>query len=293
MRVVSWNVNGIRACVRRGFVDFLDRSGADILGVQEVRALPEEIPPAARTPTDWHAAFAVAERRGYSGVGIYSKFQPVLVETSLGEPRFDIEGRFIAAHFRTARGRFVVVNGYFPKGSGKDRDKQPGRLQTRLLLGCVRPGAATAAPMSSARDRGFQHRAPRDRPRSPEIQCQEQRVPPRGAGRARPLARSGLGGHLSRPASRPAGPLHLVAAVGRRARAERRVAHRLRSRVAERDGTIEGCLHLAQRAGLRPLPGRCRHRPLGRQYGEAHRVQKHKRTQDPHAGTFRIRGCAP
>ena len=122
MRVVSWNVNGIRACVRRGFVDFLDRSGADILGVQEVRALPEEIPPAARTPTDWHAVFAVAERRGYSGVGIYSKFQPVLVETSLGEPRFDIEGRFIAAHFRIDRGRFAVVNVYFPKGSGKDRD---------------------------------------------------------------------------------------------------------------------------------------------------------------------------
>ena len=82
------NVNGIRACVRRGFVDFLDRSGADILGVQEVRALPEEIPLAARTPTDWHAVFAVAERRGYSGVGIYSKFQPVLVETS--PPRINV-----------------------------------------------------------------------------------------------------------------------------------------------------------------------------------------------------------
>ena len=48
MRVVSWNVNGIRACVRHGFVDFVDRSGADIVGVQEVRARPEDIPPAAR-----------------------------------------------------------------------------------------------------------------------------------------------------------------------------------------------------------------------------------------------------
>ena len=122
MRVVSWNVNGIRACVRHGFVDFLGRSGADIVGVQEVRALPEEIPPVARTPAGWHAAFSVAERRGYSGVGIYSKFEPYRVETSLGEPRFDVEGRFIAAYFRTDRGRFAVVNGYFPKGSGKDRD---------------------------------------------------------------------------------------------------------------------------------------------------------------------------
>ncbi len=122
IRVVSWNVNGIRACVRRGFVDFLDRSEADIVGIQEVRALPEEIPLAARTPPNWHATFAVAERRGYSGVGIYSKLEPERVETALGEPRFDVEGRFIAAHFRTGRGRFAVVNGYFPKGSGKDRD---------------------------------------------------------------------------------------------------------------------------------------------------------------------------
>ena len=84
MRVVSWNVNGIRACVRHGFVDFVDRSGADIVGVQEVRARPEDIPPAARRPPGWHTAFTVAERRGYSGVGLYSKLQPVRVDTSLG-----------------------------------------------------------------------------------------------------------------------------------------------------------------------------------------------------------------
>ena len=57
MRVVSWNVNGIRAGVRHGFVDFVDRSGADIVGVQEVRAWPEDIPPAARRPPGWHTAF--------------------------------------------------------------------------------------------------------------------------------------------------------------------------------------------------------------------------------------------
>ena len=122
MRVVSWNVNGIRACVRHGFVDFVDRSGTDIVSVQEVRARPEDIPPTARRPPVWHTAFTVVERRGYSGVGLYSKLQPVRVDTSLGVPRFDREGRFMAAHFQTACGRFVVVNGYFPKGSGPDRD---------------------------------------------------------------------------------------------------------------------------------------------------------------------------
>ena len=77
MRVVIWNVNGIRACVRHGSVDFVDRSGADIVGFQEVRARPEEIPPATRRPPGWHAAFTVRRATGYSGVGIYSKLQPV------------------------------------------------------------------------------------------------------------------------------------------------------------------------------------------------------------------------
>ena len=134
MRVVSWNVNGIRACLRRGFADFLDRSGADVLGVQEVRALPEEIPSEARAPDGWHAVFSPAERRGYSGVGLYARMAPERIETSLDEPRFDVEGRYVAARFQaagddadagtgTGRGQpFVVVNCYFPKGSGKDRD---------------------------------------------------------------------------------------------------------------------------------------------------------------------------
>ena len=204
MRVVSWNVNGIRAGVRHGFVDFVDRSAADIVGVQEVRARPEDIPPAARRPPGWHTAFTVAERRGYSGVGIYSKLQPVRVDTSLGVPRFDREGRFMAAHFQTARGRFVVVNGYFPQGKRPGPGQQPSRLQARLLSDGLRPSARATAPGPSARDRRLQHGAPRDRPCASAGECHAQRVPPRGAGRTRPLDRRGLGGCLSRPASRGA-----------------------------------------------------------------------------------------
>ena len=122
MRIVSWNVNGIRACVRRGFMDFLTRSDAAMVGIQEVRALPEQIPEAARSPSGWHAVFVPAERRGYSGVGMYSRIEPDRVDTSLGERRFDVEGRYMAAHFRSHGSRFAVVNAYFPKGSGKDRD---------------------------------------------------------------------------------------------------------------------------------------------------------------------------
>ena len=122
MRIISWNVNGIRACVKQGFAKFLESSEADIIGVQEVRALKDEIPSAARKPSGWHTVFSAAERRGYSGVGLYCKLEPERVENTLGEQQFDIEGRFIAAYFKSSRYRFIVVNCYFPKGSGKKRD---------------------------------------------------------------------------------------------------------------------------------------------------------------------------
>ena len=76
MRILSWNVNGIRACAKRGFAGFLERCGADVIGVQEVRALPEQIPDEAREPAGWHAAFSPAERLGYSGVGLYARRSP-------------------------------------------------------------------------------------------------------------------------------------------------------------------------------------------------------------------------
>lgn len=117
LRVVTWNVNGLRACARKGFTRWLARSGADIVGVQEVRALPEELPPAARAPRGWHVEFAPAERRGYSGVGLYARAKPDAVERALA-PEFDVEGRLLVARF----GRLAVANAYFPKGSGRDRD---------------------------------------------------------------------------------------------------------------------------------------------------------------------------
>ena len=117
-RVVSWNVNGLRACAKKGFGRFLARSRAEIVGVQEVRALPEEVPDALVANRRWHTHFSPAEKRGYSGVGLFARRAPDRVETSLGEERFDREGRIQIARF----GKLVVANGYFPKGSGTDRD---------------------------------------------------------------------------------------------------------------------------------------------------------------------------
>jgi exodeoxyribonuclease-3 len=118
VRILSWNVNGLRACAKKTFPSFLRESKADVIGIQEVRALPEQLDPATRAPSGWHTCFAPAERLGYSGVAIYSRTEPDAVEIGLGERRFDTEGRLLVARF----GRTFVVNGYFPKGSGRNRD---------------------------------------------------------------------------------------------------------------------------------------------------------------------------
>ena len=118
MRIVSWNVNGLRACAKKGFLDFLATSGADVVGIQELRAFPAQLPPDVRAPTGWHAVFAPAERKGYSGVALFSREPPDRVETELGIPEYDVEGRLLIAHFK----RLAIVTAYFPKGSGTARD---------------------------------------------------------------------------------------------------------------------------------------------------------------------------
>jgi exodeoxyribonuclease III len=117
-RILSWNVNGLRACASKGFLAWLARSGADVVGIQELRALATDLRPPLRAPGGFHAAFQPAQRLGYSGVALFARRTPDRIETSLGEPRFDCEGRLQVAHF----GRLAVANVYFPKGSGRDRD---------------------------------------------------------------------------------------------------------------------------------------------------------------------------
>lgn len=119
LRIASWNVNGLRACAGKGhFLPWLRSSKADILGVQEVRARPEQLEPSLARPRRWTTHFVAAERPGYSGVGLFSRQAPDLVETSLGLPHFDVEGRVQLAHF----GALVVANIYFPNGNGQERD---------------------------------------------------------------------------------------------------------------------------------------------------------------------------
>ena len=119
MRVVSWNVNGLRAADRgRGFRRFLDSSKADIVGVQEVRATLEQLPRRLVSPKGWHFTLVSAQRKGYSGVGLYTRRRPDQVITSLDHEEIDSEGRVQIAVI----GDLVVANAYFPNGNGQNRD---------------------------------------------------------------------------------------------------------------------------------------------------------------------------
>lgn len=142
-RIVSWNVNGLRACAKKGFLERLNESKADVFALQEVRAQEEQLPDEVRAPEGWHSVFFPAERKGYSGVAIYSRQPASAVDCDLGEERFNSEGRFLLARF----GRLSVASVYFPKGSGKDRDNS--RVPYKLDF-----YRAVEAKLTAARKRG-------------------------------------------------------------------------------------------------------------------------------------------
>ncbi len=118
MRIISWNVNGFRSVMRKGFADTVETLNANLIGLQEVRAKHEQIEPLLPQLPSWSSHFSPAERPGYSGVGVLSKETLADVRTSLQQEELDVEGRFIRAKL----GDLVLVNAYFPKGSGRNRD---------------------------------------------------------------------------------------------------------------------------------------------------------------------------
>lgn len=109
----SWNVNGIRAAQRKGFLTWLARTQPDIVAVQETKCHPDQLDEALRHPPGYHAYWAWAEKKGYSGVAVFTKRQPHSVQIGLGVEEFDREGRTLVLDY----GRFTFINAYFPSGS--------------------------------------------------------------------------------------------------------------------------------------------------------------------------------
>lgn len=116
MRIMSANLNGIRSAYKKGFYDYLAMSGADIICVQELKAQEADMTALMQHPHNMYGVWHTAEKRGYSGVAIYSKCQPDGVQIGMGLPEFDCEGRFVRADY----GNLTVLSVYLPSGSSSE-----------------------------------------------------------------------------------------------------------------------------------------------------------------------------
>lgn len=115
MKIISWNVNGIRACHKKGCFDSILKQSPDILCIQETKAHPDQLPEEVRSPSGYHSYFDHSKtKKGYSGVAIYSKIKPEKVTEGLGIEKLDQEGRLLTAFYKD----FILINIYFPNGGG-------------------------------------------------------------------------------------------------------------------------------------------------------------------------------
>ncbi len=124
LRIISLNLNGIRSATNKGFLDWLPLQQADILCLQELKAQAPDLTPAMQAPGGYHSCFHYAEKKGYSGVGIYSRRAPDRVVEGIGHAGFDAEGRYIRADF----GNLSVISVYVPSGSSSP-ERQEAKFQ--------------------------------------------------------------------------------------------------------------------------------------------------------------------
>ncbi len=107
MKLISWNVNGLRACITKGFLDFFKQENADIFCLQETKLQPHQI---ELELEGYHQFWHSAERKGYSGTAVFTKVKPLSVQTDFGKDVFNDEGRVLTLEFE----KFYLVNAYVP-----------------------------------------------------------------------------------------------------------------------------------------------------------------------------------
>lgn len=124
MNIISWNVNGLRALHKKGNFSWLINKSPDIFCLQEVKAEPDQLLEEIKNIAGYRGYFAhPAAKKGYSGVAVYTRIEPLKVDYGMGIPELDQEGRLIGLHFE----KYVLFNVYFPNGGGG-----PERLDYKL-----------------------------------------------------------------------------------------------------------------------------------------------------------------
>ena len=120
IRIITLNLNGIRSAARKGWLEWQAAQNADVVCVQEVKAQDADLDETMRAIGPLKGHFHFAEKKGYSGVGVYAKKKPKSVRVGFGDDQFDAEGRYVEADF----GKFAVVSVYLPSGSSSDERQQ-------------------------------------------------------------------------------------------------------------------------------------------------------------------------
>ena len=123
MIILSWNVNGVRAILKKNFLGWLKKESPDVLCLQETKAFPSQLPPELLYPPGYQAFWNSASRAGYSGVATFTKQKPVSVKNGFGIAKFDEEGRVLETEFE----HFTLFNVYFPNGK-----MSPERLRYKM-----------------------------------------------------------------------------------------------------------------------------------------------------------------
>ncbi len=118
MRIISYNVNGIRAAIKKGFIDWLKTNPADVICLQEIKAAEADIDVKELEALGFHHHWFCAQKKGYSGVAVFTKVKPGAVKAGCGFEMSDFEGRVIELQF----GKVKLINAYFPSGTaGEER----------------------------------------------------------------------------------------------------------------------------------------------------------------------------
>jgi exodeoxyribonuclease-3 len=110
MKLISWNVNGIRAAAKGGLLPWFEAEKADVVCFQEIKAESDQLDESLLHPRGYHSFFHSAQKRGYSGVALYSRKEPLQIQFGMGNAKFDDEGRVLVAEFHD----FTLINAYFP-----------------------------------------------------------------------------------------------------------------------------------------------------------------------------------
>ena len=132
-RFVTLNLNGIRSAASKGLLDWVEKAGADCIGVQELKAQADDVVGRFDRLADLKGHFHFAQKKGYSGVGMYSRKKPSQVIVGLGDAEFDAEGRYVELRFDNARRKLSLISCYFPSGSsGEERQQAKFRFLERV-----------------------------------------------------------------------------------------------------------------------------------------------------------------